>query len=197
MLALGVDGVGSPKHHEAFLEVGEAVFILAHRASFLGRLLLAFPFFWLGGMLQEALEELVVLIEVFDGIGVVGAWTLHELAEVVGLALLGLLARVVSHGNQSGVGWSALILLVLLALLCGGALALVLVLALALVLTAAKDYPDYLLVRGMVRGDVEQFMGGTGLQTAKLVDQGLTGCPREECADDVCVNDIRKGVVSF
>ena len=26
------------------------------------------------------------------------------------------------------------------------------------------------------------------------MDQGLTGCPREECADDVHVDDIRKGV---
>ena len=37
-------------------------------------------------------------------------------------------------------------------------------------------------------------MGGLGLQTAELVDQGLAGCPREEHADDVHVNDIRKGV---
>ena len=86
MLALGVDDVGSPKDNEAFLGVGEAVFILAHRASFLGRLPLAFPFLWLGGLPQEALEELVVLVDVFNGIGMVGAWTLHELVEVVGLA---------------------------------------------------------------------------------------------------------------
>ena len=46
----------------------------------------------------------------------------------------------------------------------------------------------------MVCGDVEQVTGGTGLRTAELVDQGLTGCPREERADVVCVNDIRKGV---
>ena len=73
VLALGVDGVGSPKDHEAFLGVGEVVFILAHRASFLGLLLLAFPFLWLGGLPQEVLEELVVLVEVFDTIGVVGS----------------------------------------------------------------------------------------------------------------------------
>jgi len=29
------------------------------------------------------------------------------------------------------------------------------------------------------------------------MDQGLTGCPREECADDVHVNDIREGVASL
>ena len=50
VLALGVDGVRSPKDHEAFLRVGEAVIILAHCASFLGCLLLAFPFLWLAGM---------------------------------------------------------------------------------------------------------------------------------------------------
>ena len=29
------------------------------------------------------------------------------------------------------------------------------------------------------------------------MDQGLTGCPREERADDVHINDIRKGVASL
>ena len=83
MLALRVDGVGSPKDHEAFIEVREVVSILTHHASLLGYLLLAFPFLWLGGLPQEALEDLAVLVEVFDGIGVVGAWTLYELVEVV------------------------------------------------------------------------------------------------------------------
>ena len=101
MSALGVDGVGSPKDHEAFLRVVEAIIILARRAFFLGHLLLAFPFLWLVGLPQEALKELVVLVEVLDGVGVVSAWTLHELVEVVGLAQLGLLARSVSHSDPS------------------------------------------------------------------------------------------------
>jgi len=29
------------------------------------------------------------------------------------------------------------------------------------------------------------------------MDQGLIGCPEEERADDVYVDDIRKGVASF
>ena len=33
-----------------------------------------------------------------------------------------------------------------------------------------------------------------GLHIAELVDQGLAGCPREERADDIRVDDIRKGV---
>ena len=53
-------------------------------------------------------------------VGVVGAWALHELIEVVGLALLGLLARMIGRGDQSGVGQSAPILLVLFAPLSGG-----------------------------------------------------------------------------
>ena len=89
------------------------------------------------------------------------------------------------------------ILLVLLAPLCGGAFALVLMLGLAPASATAKDCSDHLLAGGMVRGDVEQVTGGMGLQTAKLVDQGLTGCPEEERADDVRVNDIRKRVASF
>ena len=68
------------------------------------------------------------------------------------------------------------------------------VLGLAPVLTAAEDRPDCLLAEGMVRGNVEQVTGGPRLHTVELVDHGLVGCPREERADDVHVNDIRKGV---
>ena len=71
---------------------------------------------------------------------------------------------------------------------------MVLVLGLAPIPTATEDHPNCLLTRGMVSGDIEQVAGGTGFQAAKLVDQGLVGCPREECTDDVCVDDIRKGV---
>ena len=44
VLALGVDSVGSPKDHETFLGGREAIIILARYSSFLGLLLLAFPF---------------------------------------------------------------------------------------------------------------------------------------------------------
>ena len=40
-------------------------------------------------------------------------------------------------------------------------------------------------------------MGRAGFQAAKLVDQGLVVHPREECTDDVCVDDIREGVASL
>ena len=99
-----------------------------------------------------------------DGVGVVGAWTLYELVEVVGLALLGLLARSVGCSNQSWVGRSAPILLVLLALLHGGALALVLTLGLAPVLTATKDRFDRLLTEGMVHGDASRSRVVRGLR---------------------------------
>ena len=89
------------------------------------------------------------------------------------------------------------ILFVLLAPLCGGALVLVCALGLAFVLASTKDRSDCLLAGGMVRGDVEQVARDSGLQIAKLVDQGLASCPREECIDDFCVDDIRKGVASF
>ena len=74
---------------------------------------------------------------------------------------------------------------------------MVLALGLALVPASTKDRFDRLLAGGMVCGDVEQVVGGAGLQTAKLVDQGLTGCPGEERADDIHVDDIREGVASF
>ena len=108
--------------------------------------------------------------------------------------MLGLLARAISHGDQRGVVRSALILFVLLAPLCGGALVLVRALGLAFVPASVKDRSDCLLAKGVVSGDVEQVAGGTGLQAAKLVDQGLAGRLEEECVDDVCVDDIREGV---
>ena len=74
---------------------------------------------------------------------------------------------------------------------------MVLALGLALVLASVEDNSDHLLTRGVVRGDVEQVTGGTGFQAAKLVDQGLTICPGEECADDVYVDDIMVGVASL
>ena len=71
---------------------------------------------------------------------------------------------------------------------------MVLALGLALVPTTTKDHPHCLLAGGVLCGNVEQVMGGMGLHTAELVDQGLAGCPRQERADDVCIDDIRKGV---
>ena len=71
---------------------------------------------------------------------------------------------------------------------------MVLVLGLAFVLDSIEDRSDRLLTRGMVHGDVEQVVDGTGLHTAELVDQGLVGCPREERIDDVHIDDIKKGV---
>ena len=65
-------------------------------------------------------------------------------------------------------------------------------LGLAFVLASVKDHSDHLLAGGVVSGDVEQVVGGTGLQAAKLVDQGLAVRPGEERADDVCVDDIRE-----
>ena len=70
-------------------------------------------------------------------------------------------------------------------------------LGLAFVPTSVEDCFDCLLTRGVVSGDVEQVVGGMGLQAAKLVNQGLTGHPREECADDVHIDDIREGVASL
>ena len=79
--------------------IGKAIPILAHHASFLGRCLFALSFFRSAGLSQKALEEFTVLIEVLDGVGIVGAWTLHELVEVVGLAQLGLLAHMIGHDD--------------------------------------------------------------------------------------------------
>ena len=117
--------------------------------------------------------------------------------EVVKQALLGLLAHAISYGDQRGVVRSAPILFVLFAPLHGGALVLVLALGLAFVSASIKDRLNCLLAGGVVRGNLEQVVGGTWLHTAELVNQGLAGCPGEKRADDVRVDDIRKGVALF
>ena len=78
--------------------LGKSSSSLPPMPPFLAASSLPFPSF---GLPQKALEELVVLVDVLDGVGMVGAWTLHELVEVVGLALLGLLSRAIGHGDQS------------------------------------------------------------------------------------------------
>ena len=67
----------------------------------------------------------------FDGVGVVGAWALHELVEVAWKVLLGLLACVISRGDQRRVGRSTVIFSVLFPPLRGGALVLIWALGLA------------------------------------------------------------------
>ena len=74
---------------------------------------------------------------------------------------------------------------------------MILAFSLALVSASIEDRSDHLLIRGMVRSDVEQVTGGSGLQIAKLVNQRLIGCPREEHDDDVHVDDIIEEVASF
>ena len=54
------------------------------------------------------------------GVGMVGAWALHELVEVAQKVLLGLLAHVISHGNQRGVGRSTAIFSILFPLYVEG-----------------------------------------------------------------------------
>ena len=66
----------------------------------------------------------------------VGAQALHELVEVARKVLLGLLARVISRGDQRGVGRSVAIFSVLFPPLCGGALVLILALGLAFALAS-------------------------------------------------------------
>ena len=74
---------------------------------------------------------------------------------------------------------------------------MVLTLGLALVPASIEDCSDRLLVGGVVCGNVEQVASRSGLQAAKLVDQGLAGRPRKECADNVYVDEIREGVASL
>ena len=67
VLSLGPDGIGSTEEHDAFVNVGETVPVLACHASFLDRRILAVYLLWPTGLSEETFEELVVLVEVFDG----------------------------------------------------------------------------------------------------------------------------------
>ena len=67
----------------------------------------------------------------FDGVVMVGAWALHELVEVAQRVLLGLLARMISRGDQRRARRSVAIFSVLFPPLRGGALVLILALGLA------------------------------------------------------------------
>ena len=66
--------------------------------------LFTFFFPWPASLPQQALEELAVLVEMVDGIVVVGAWALHELMKVARRVLLGLSAHVICRGGQRGIG---------------------------------------------------------------------------------------------
>jgi hypothetical protein len=79
---------------------------LAGATLIFGRLLVAVPSLALARMSQLALDELAVLELVLDGVTVISAWLLHELLEVVGVALS--LARMVGRRDHVGVGrcWS-------------------------------------------------------------------------------------------
>ena len=103
-------------------------------------------------MSQKALEELAVLIEVFDGVVVDGAQALHELVEATRRVLLGLRARVISRGDRRGAGRSAAILSILFPLLCGGALVLVLALGLALTLASVGVRWEWCLLEVLDKG---------------------------------------------
>ena len=84
------------------------------------------------------LEELAVLVEVFDGVVVVGARALHELVEVAQRVLLGLRARVIGRSVRREVGRSVVILSVLFFPLSGGALILILALGLSIAVASVE-----------------------------------------------------------
>ena len=88
----------------------------------------------------------------FYGVVVVGAWALHELVEVARRVLLVLRARVISRGDQRGVGRSAAILSILFPLLRGGTLNLILALGLTLALAFIGAWRERCLLEVLDKG---------------------------------------------
>ena len=66
------------------------------------------------------LEELAVLVKVFDGVVMVGARALHEIMEVARRVLLGLRARMIGRGDRREISRLAVILFVLFPLYLEG-----------------------------------------------------------------------------
>ena len=83
MLAFGPDGVEPAEDHDALLRFRETIPVLACRTTPLDCRLLAVSLLWRVGLSEEMFEELAVLIEVFDEVGMVGARAIHEFVEVV------------------------------------------------------------------------------------------------------------------
>ena len=71
----------------------------------------------------------------------------------------------------------------------GGALSGVLI-PLRLAFEVVKDRSNHFFARGMAGGDVEEFLGGSWALVSQLVNQGLTGGPRQESSYDVGVGNV-------
>ena len=97
----------------------------------------------------------------------VGAWALHEPMEVARRVLLGLCARVISRGDQRGVGRSAAILSILFPLLRGGTLNLILALGLTLALAFIGAWRERCLLEVLDKGPRSRAIrAGTPVATA-------------------------------
>jgi hypothetical protein len=102
MLTLGAVMLRPSEDHEVAIRLGEAAPILGRCPLIFWRLFVAVPSLALARMNQLALDELAVLELVLDRVTVIGAQLLHELLEVVGVALS--LAGAVGRRDRVGVG---------------------------------------------------------------------------------------------
>ena len=100
--------------------------------------------------------ELPILVEVFYRVVMVGAQALHELVEVARRVLLGLLARVISRGDQRGADRSTAIFSVLFLPLREGALVLILALGLAFAPASVGAWQEWRLLEVLDKGPWSQ-----------------------------------------
>ena len=118
---------------------------------------------FVGAFGQELLHEGLVLVQMLDEEGMVRAWPLEQLLEVVRGALHGLLTALVVGGGHERALTPLLVLL--LDGTVGGAFAGILVLF-HLALEAVEDCSDCLFTRGMAGGDVVELLGGSRALTS-------------------------------
>ena len=115
-------------------------------------LLLRLFFPWPASLRQQALEELAVLVEMVDGIVVVGARALHEIVKVSRRVLLGLSARIIRCGDRARswpVGGDSFCSF---SPLHGGALVLILALGLAFALASVGVRRGWRLLEVLYKG---------------------------------------------
>ena len=133
-------------------------------------LLLCFFFLWPASLPQKALEELAVLVEVFDGVAMVGARALHEIVEVARRVMLGLRACMIGRGDRRKVSQLAAILSVLFFPLRGGALVLILALGLTFVAAFVEARWERRLLEWLDKGPWSQAVGaGTPVDAARVL----------------------------
>lgn len=125
-----------------------------------------------------------------DGVAMVATWRLHHLLKVDRVGPIGLL--LIDHVSRHD-ELATVVLLVLLAPPSLGVISsLIRGISRGLALTSAKVGLDSCLVGSMAGCKIEQLLHHPWLVVPELMDKSLVGGSRDECSDNICVDDVRE-----